>query len=135
MPNPFVICSWIYAFCLNYTMVYTLRFNCNKDAHMHEQTTKEFGKMNVCITRFGIRIRDRKYLNEYNYAFWKCKPVPSCIGFIADLASKSLSVTKNVGPSVMWSHNSIGMIRYNMFGCTCMSLGHGSTADSFTVAH
>ncbi len=23
------------------------------------------GKMNICITRFGIRIGDRKYLNEY----------------------------------------------------------------------
>ncbi len=32
---------------------------------MHEQITKEFGKMNICITRFGIRIGDRKYLNEY----------------------------------------------------------------------
>ncbi len=34
-------------------------------AYMHEQTTKGFGKMNICITRFGIRIGDRKYLNEY----------------------------------------------------------------------
>ncbi len=32
---------------------------------MHEQTTKGFGKMNICITRFGMRIGDRKYLNEY----------------------------------------------------------------------
>ncbi len=32
---------------------------------MHEQTTKGFGKMNICIVRFGIRIGDRKYLNEY----------------------------------------------------------------------
>ncbi len=23
------------------------------------------GQMNICITRFGIRIGDRKYLNEY----------------------------------------------------------------------
>ncbi len=42
-----------------------LREGPNKDAYMHEQTTKEFGKMNICITRFGIRIGDRKYLNEY----------------------------------------------------------------------
>ncbi len=46
-------------------LVYALRSNCNKDAYMHEQTTKEFDKMNICITRFGIRIGDRKYLNEY----------------------------------------------------------------------
>ncbi len=32
---------------------------------VHEQTTKGFGKINICITRFGIRIGDRKYLNEY----------------------------------------------------------------------
>ncbi len=32
---------------------------------MHEQTTKGFGKMNICITRFGIRNGDGKYLNEY----------------------------------------------------------------------
>ncbi len=49
-------------------LVYALRSNCNKDAYMHEQTTKEFGKMNIHITRFGIRIGDRKYivyLDEY----------------------------------------------------------------------
>ncbi len=46
-------------------LVYALRSNCNKDAYTHEQTTKEFGKMNICITIFGIRIGDRKYLNEY----------------------------------------------------------------------
>ena len=32
---------------------------------MYEQTTKEFGKMNTCISKFGIRIGRRKYLNEY----------------------------------------------------------------------
>ncbi len=32
---------------------------------MHEERIKEFGKMNICITRFGIRTGDRKYLNEY----------------------------------------------------------------------
>ncbi len=32
---------------------------------MHEQITKGFGIMNTCINRFGIRIGDRKYLNEY----------------------------------------------------------------------
>ena len=36
-----------------------------QDAYMHEQITKGFGIMNICITRFGIRIGDRKYLNEY----------------------------------------------------------------------
>ncbi len=46
-------------------LVYTLRSNCNKDAYMHEQTTKGFGKMNIWITRFGIHIGHRKYLNEY----------------------------------------------------------------------
>ncbi len=46
MLNPFVIWSCIYAY-------------------IHEQTPKGFGKMNICITRFGIRIGDRKYLNEY----------------------------------------------------------------------
>ena len=53
----------------------------NKVAYMHEQTTKEFGKMNICITRFGIRIGDRKYLNEYLNAFWKCKPVNRAVPF------------------------------------------------------
>ncbi len=32
---------------------------------MHICITKEFGIMNTCISRFGIRIGDRKYLNEY----------------------------------------------------------------------
>ncbi len=45
--------------------VYALRSNCNKDAYMHEQKTKGVGKMNICMSRFGIRIGDRKYLNEY----------------------------------------------------------------------
>ncbi len=44
---------------------YALRSNCNKDAYMHEQTTKGFSKMNTCISRFGIHIGSRKYLNEY----------------------------------------------------------------------
>ncbi len=56
--------------CIHYAksfcyLVYALRSNCNKDAYMHEQTSKGFGKMNICITRFGIRIGYRKYLNEY----------------------------------------------------------------------
>ena len=46
-------------------LIHALRSNCNEYAYMHEQTTKEFGKMNICITRFGIHIGDRKYLNEY----------------------------------------------------------------------
>ncbi len=36
-----------------------------KNAYVHEQITKGFGIMNTCISRFGIRIGDRKYLNEY----------------------------------------------------------------------
>ncbi len=72
--NPFVICSCIYVFCLRIAIRHSMRIpgirievksNCNKDAYMHEQTRKGFGKMNICITRFGIRIGDRKYLNEY----------------------------------------------------------------------
>ncbi len=59
-------------------LVYALRTNCNKDGYMHEQTTKGFGKMNICITRFGIRIGDRKYLNEC-----KCKPVNQGAGRMA----------------------------------------------------
>ncbi len=31
---------------------------------MHEQITKEFGKMNICMNRFGVRIGWRKYLYE-----------------------------------------------------------------------
>ncbi len=47
LPNPpFVVCSCMYAY-------------------MHEQITKGFGIMNTCISRFGIRIGDRKYPNEY----------------------------------------------------------------------
>ncbi len=30
---------------------------------MHEQTTKEFGKMNICMSIFGVRIGWRNYLN------------------------------------------------------------------------
>ncbi len=44
-----------------------------QNAYMHEQITKGFGIINICISRFGIRIGDRKYLNEYS--FWKCMPV------------------------------------------------------------
>ncbi len=36
-----------------------------QNAYMHEQITKGFRIMNTCISRFGIRIGDRKYLNEY----------------------------------------------------------------------
>ncbi len=36
-----------------------------QNAYMHEQIRKGFGIMNTCISRFGIRIGDRKYLNEY----------------------------------------------------------------------
>ena len=46
-------------------LVYALRSNFNKDAYMHEQTTKGFGKMNICITRFSKNIGWRKFLNEY----------------------------------------------------------------------
>ncbi len=36
-----------------------------QNAYMHEQITKGFGTMNTCISRFGIRIGDRKYPKEY----------------------------------------------------------------------
>ncbi len=36
-----------------------------QNAYMYEQITKGFGIMNTCISRFGIRIGRRKYLNEY----------------------------------------------------------------------
>ncbi len=36
-----------------------------QNAYMHEQITNGFGIMNTCISRFGIRIGDRKYLNEF----------------------------------------------------------------------
>ncbi len=72
LPNPFVVCSWIYASLLQLDLnAYTYRVsNCNSQAkciyiYMHEQITKGFGIMNTCIRRFGIRIGDRKYLNEY----------------------------------------------------------------------
>ncbi len=31
---------------------------------MHEQITKEVGKMNICMSRFGVRIGWRKYMYE-----------------------------------------------------------------------
>ncbi len=31
---------------------------------MHEQTTKGFGKMKICMSIFGVRIGWMKYLNE-----------------------------------------------------------------------
>ncbi len=44
------------------------------NAYMHEQITEGIGIMNTCISRFGIRIGDRKYLNEYtpfiNVSLW-----------------------------------------------------------------
>ncbi len=46
-------------------LVYAFRPDCNKDAYMHEQTTKGFGKMNICISRFDICIGRRKYPDEY----------------------------------------------------------------------
>ncbi len=42
-----------------------LFFKCFILINMHVQITKGFGIMNTCIIRFGIRIGDRKYLNEY----------------------------------------------------------------------
>ncbi len=50
---------------------------------MDEQTTKEFGKMNICITRFGIRNGDREYLNEYT-------PFGSVSLCIKDVADKGI---------------------------------------------
>ncbi len=51
MPNPFVICSCIYAFWLELQLdtqcvylVYAFRSNCNIDAYMHELTTKDLAK-------------------------------------------------------------------------------------------
>ncbi len=38
-----------------------------QNAYMHGQITKGFGIMNTCISRFGIHIGDRKYLNEYTH--------------------------------------------------------------------
>ncbi len=45
-------------------LVYEFRSNCNKDAYMHELTTKGFGKMNICMSRFGVLIGWRKYVYE-----------------------------------------------------------------------
>ncbi len=42
-----------------------------QNAYMHEQITKGFGKMNTCISRFGIRIGDRKFLKQ-NYNKFTC---------------------------------------------------------------
>ncbi len=53
---------------------------------MHEQTTKGFGKMNICITRFGICIGDRKYLNE----FTPFGSVSLCINIITGITDKLL---------------------------------------------
>ncbi len=41
--------------------------NCNSQEKciMHEQTTKGFYKMNICISRFGVRSGWTKYLNEF----------------------------------------------------------------------
>ncbi len=72
LPNPFVVCSCMYASLLQWDLnVYTrhtiecliaiLRHN----AYMHVQITKGFGIMNTCTSRFGICIGSRKYLNEY----------------------------------------------------------------------
>ncbi len=43
----------------------TLELRETRKVVMHEQTTKGVGKMNICMGRFGTRIGDRKYLNEY----------------------------------------------------------------------
>ena len=43
--------------------------------YMNERITKGFGIMNTCISRFGIRIGRRKYLNEHkpfiSVSLWK----------------------------------------------------------------
>ncbi len=72
--NSFVTCPCIYAFCLRITIRHSMRTpkymhwvpNCNSQAKciMHEQTTKGFGKMNICMSIFVVRIGWRKYLNE-----------------------------------------------------------------------
>ena len=51
---------------------------CNKDAYMHEQTTKGFGKINTCIRIFGIHIGRRKYLNEYTHFTSVSLWIPRC---------------------------------------------------------
>ncbi len=67
--------AYMHLYC-NYTSMHIpgIRIECliailRQNTYMHEQITKGFGIMNTCISRFGIRIGDRKY------AFWKCKPV------------------------------------------------------------
>ncbi len=37
-------------------LVYALRSNCNKDAYMHEQTTKGVGKMNITVSEVGLEL-------------------------------------------------------------------------------
>ncbi len=67
---------------------------------MHEQTTKEFGKMNICITRFGIRIGDRK-----------CKPVQLTPNLI--LSTHSGEIPKAATIKLVVSHD------FDMVTATC----------------
>ncbi len=68
MPNTFVICSCIYGFCLRNAIRHSITNNSTKctllSIYAHTKLTRGW-VATICITRFGIRIVDRKYLNEY----------------------------------------------------------------------
>ncbi len=77
-----------------------------KNAYIHEQITKGFGIMNTCISRFGIRIVDRKYLNEYtpfiSVCLWNrmwCIGAIGTIGFVNLTKCFYISVALLVGMS------------------------------------
>ncbi len=86
------------------------------ESHMHEQTTKEFGKMNISITRFGIRIGDRKYLNEYtpfgSVSLWTAKQM--CRPILAWYAGYDLAES--------WAVLEINQVEQMTQSCTSLTL-------------
>ncbi len=67
MPNPFVICSCIYASCLRIAIRHSMRIpRCiHAWADNKRSWQNDYMHRYRYITRFGIRIGDRKYPNEY----------------------------------------------------------------------
>ena len=85
---------------------------------MHEQTTKGLGKINICITRFGIRIEGRKYLNEYapfesvslwTYATWELIYILRILS-IRTLVPKGICVGLQVYDATVYTANTSTII-------------------------
>ena len=69
--------------------------------------------ISICITRFGIRIGDRKYLNEYtpfgSASLWHVKSITQCQARRDQLGQPCITAL-----NIWWNHEEI----YNTSSCT-----------------